>query len=312
MLTTETKQQIVADLEMWMQKHSMSAVKVAEKAGTNQSYLSMMRAGKFTMPVGDGTVEIADKYFHAIAELIGKKLRKEYWETVETPQLMRILYTLENAKLQGLTNAVIGETGSGKSFVVEIFSSKHPLDVFVVKVGSLDNIADLLEKTCEKINIPTEKSKSKTLRAIATKMQKMKADGHSPMIMFDEAEYMKLPSLCNMKELYDALIGKCSIVLFGTDQLLINLERLRKKNKTGMPQFFRRIKYGIIILPSIDRTYKQFTAGLNPDVVKFVRANCDNYGELHDVLVPVFREADNTGEPVTEHMIRRMLNMPAL
>jgi DNA transposition AAA+ family ATPase len=312
MLTTETKKQIMDELDAWMLKHNLSAGKVAERAGLNPSYLSLMRSGKYSMPVGDNQVEIADKYFISIAELIGKKLKKEYWSTVATGQMLRIIATLEDARENGLTNVLIGETGSGKTYVADIFAAKYPTDTFKITVSSQDNIADLLEKTCERIGIATEKSKSKTLRAIGKKLKGMKAEGMRPVLMFDEAEYMKQPSLCNMKELYDALNGICSIILLGTDQLMRHIDKLRKKNRDGIPQLYRRIKYGIIYLPSIDRTFKQFTEGLGNDVAKFVRTNCDNYGELHDVLVPAFRESDRTGEEVTENMIRRMLNMPAM
>ena len=47
-------------------------------------------------------------------------------------------------------------------------------------------------------------------------------------------------------------------------------------------------------------------------LVKFLRANCDNYGELHDALVPAMREADRTGQPLTENFVRKVLNMPEM
>jgi hypothetical protein len=87
---------------------------------------------------------------------------------------------------------------------------------------------------------------------------------------------------------------------------------MRKKDKDGIPQLYRRIKFGIRTLPSIDRSFKQFLNGeiSNAKVVTFLRQNCDNYGELHDVLVPALREADRTGQPLTENLIRTMLNLP--
>ena len=104
------------------------------------------------------------------------------------------------------------------------------------------------------------------------------------------------------------------MVLIGTDQLNAHLDKLRKKNKDGIPQLYRRIKFGIRILPSIDRSFKQFLNGITSDVkvIAFLREHCDNYGELHDVLVPALREADRSGEPLTENLIRTMLNMPNL
>ena len=134
------------------------------------------------------------------------------------------------------------------------------------------------------------------------------------MVIFDEAEYMRQPALCNMKELYDNLNGICSIILMGNDQLTNHLEKMRKKNKDGIPQLYRRIKFGKRELPAIDRTFKEFLKGfeITPQVAKFLRENCDNYGELHDVLVTSLREADRTNKPLTENFIRTILNMPII
>jgi hypothetical protein len=117
--------------------------------------------------------------------------------------------------------------------------------------------------------------------------------------------------------MYDNLYGIAALVLIGTEQLIRNIEKMRKKNRDGMPQLYRRIKFGILHLPIIDRTFKSFLnafvgAELPDSVVTFLRENCENYGEIHDVLVPALREADRLGQPITENLIRTMLNMPKL
>ena len=313
----EIKQQIIESLEAYMEHHGMSANEVAKKTGINASYISNMRSGNFTVTSGTNQVEIADKYFETIANLTGYKLVTVYGQTVATPQLKRIIASLEGAKEMGYTAVLIGETGSGKTFTVDIFARSYPLDCFVITVGSQDNMGDLLEKITDKIGITTEKTKSRTVRAITRKLKGMRNDGLRPMLIFDESEYMKQPALCNMKEMYDHLYGVAALVLIGTEQLIKNIEKMRKKNRDGMPQLYRRIKFGNLHLPVIDRTFKYFlnaflNTELDESVIRFVRENCENYGELHDVLVPAMREADRTCQPLTENLIRTMLNMPKL
>jgi DNA transposition AAA+ family ATPase len=314
-MNTELRIQIINELEKFMVLQGMSANDVAKKTGVSSAYISNMRAGNFTINAGKGNiVDIADKYFEAIATLISFELEKSYWKNVPTAQMKRIISTLEDAKQFGYTNVIIGETGCGKTYIAGLFAQNFPLDCFTIKVSSQDNIGDLLEKVCDNLHIPTEKSKSKTLRAITRKLAQLKADGHKPMVIFDEAEFMRQPALCNMKELYDNLNGICSIILMGTDQLTNHLEKMRKKNKDGIPQLYRRIRFGIRVLPTIDRTFKQFLNSFEipSQVSKFLRENCDNYGELHDVLVPALREAERTGQPITENFIRTILNMPII
>lgn len=177
----------------------------------------------------------------------------------------------------------------------------------------MDNITDLLEKICDTLKIPVVNSKSKKIRAIISKLQEMKLNGAEPILIFDEAEYMKQPTLANMKELHDHLNKKCGIVLIGTDQLSAKIERLKKKNAPGMPQFYRRVKYGIRSLKSIDTHFNEFLNEVeDKELRKFIQRECENYGEVHDVLLPAMREAERLGEPLTENLARKVLNMPKM
>jgi len=234
------------------------------------------------------------------------------WKTQQTEQMKRILATLEDAKQYGYTNCIIGETGSGKTFISSKFAQKHE-HVYVITVGSSDNITDVIDKLLTVLDINISGTRSKKIRAIIRKVTELFNTGCRPMLIFDESEYMKQPLLCSMKELYDNLNNVCSIILIGTNQLLINIERMRKRNKEGIPQLYRRIKFGIRQLPAIDRTYKLFLSEIeDKNLIGFIKNNCDNYGELHDVLVPAMREAQRTGQPLTENFVRTVLNMPTV
>lgn len=307
-----TKQTIAKLSREYIAQHNMSNASFAKKAGIRGEYLTHIfrENSDFTVSTGTGKTVIADKYFQKMADFIGLSLQKTYWEVKPTQQLTNSLSILQDGKDFGSTNLIIGETGCGKTQSLDLFLRKNPSDTFIVTVGSTDNLADLIDKVIDSLKITTGKTKSKKLRDVAKKLRSLKEDGFKPQIIFDEAEYMKQPALCSIKELYDHLHQHCSIVLVGTDQLLNNIDSLRKKNKPGIPQFYRRIKFGIRQLPNVDRSFGLFLDGLPNDVVKFLRRICDNYGELHDVLVPVRRESERTNEPITESFIKKVLNLP--
>ncbi len=310
----ELKNQIISKLEDYLTLHKMSANVFCKKTGINANIMSSIRNGSETVNAGNGTTAvIADKYFEIIAEFIGLEIEKSYWDIVPTLQLQRILATLEDAKEFGYINPIIGETGCGKTIASNLFAKRHPNDCFVITVSSSDNIGDLMDKIIDSLKITTAKTKSKKLRAIVLHLRELKFSGYKPMLIFDEAEYMKQPALCSMKELYDNLHTICSIILVGTNQLINNLDKLRKKNKDGIPQLYRRIKFGIRFLPAIDKTFKQFLNTIeDKELVRFLCSICDNYGELHDVLVPSMREADRTGQKLTVNFVRTILNLPNL
>lgn len=313
----EQKEQIKEALEVYLQQHNISQNEFAKQSGVNVSYISNIRSGKST--IGDSL--IADKWYKIIAEQIGFKIEKDYWETKPTDQMIRIAATLEDARKYGYTNVIIGETGCGKSYMCKLFQNKYVQDVFIIKLGHEDNIGDVLDKTIEALKMPTRsnmkltgsgqsKSKSNKIRQIIKFLQKLRQDGLHPTVIWDEAEFMKLPTLCSIKELYDELKNVAALILIGTDQLLLNLKSLSNSNRPGMPQFYSRIKFGIRELKAIDRKYPLFLDNIHDkDVRNFLIKNCNNYRELHDVLVPCLRESERTETPITVNLIRNTLGI---
>ena len=309
-MNIETKRSIIEALEAYMIEQTLSQSEIAQRSGVNASYLIEMRKGKTTLIRAGKEIQIADKYFKRIADLIGFQTEKQYWSTQPTSQFTEILATLQDAKNNGEVAVIIGETGCGKTYTLDLFKKKFSSEVYSIKVGSSDNLADIVDKMMTELRMEgIRKTKSSKLRQIAKHMKQLSEDGLDPVFAFDEAEYMKQPALCSFKELFDYLNEWCSLVLIGTSQLTQNIEKMCKKNKAGIPQLYRRIKFKIRNLQSIDRRYNEFLKNVDPGVQKWLRDNCDNYGELHDVLVPVMRESERTGDELTVDFIKMVLGL---
>lgn len=313
-MTQETKQEIVQALLSYMEQHSMTQADIARKTGVRQEYLSTILKpnSNFMYDAGGKPGFIHAKYFNALAELCGFKTEKVYWQTQPTEQTNSILANLKDSRDHALTTTIIGETGCGKSFTSKMFAQKNPHDTFIVTAGASDTLGDLIDKILESMNVhATGKTKSVKLRGIFQKTKMIKNYGHKPQIIIDEAENMKHAALCAMKELYDNVHEHCSLVFIGTDQLVDNIEKLKRRNKSGIPQFHRRIKFGLRILPNIDRSYKLFINDVeDKELRKFILSNCSNYGELHDIIVPATREAERLKLPLTMELVRNVLNLP--
>lgn len=305
------KIKIAKKVQEYIDLHEITQTVVANKTGVRKEYLTSILKGVFTYSAGkNNTGNIPDKYFIKLAELIDYDLKKKYWINRPTPQLTQMLAILEESREHAYTRLIVGATGAGKSHAISLYTKKHPADVFCVKVGSEDTLAILLDKVCKAIKVPEFKHKSMKIREISRALKMLSAYGKKPQLIFDEAEYLKVSALCSIKEFYDYLDKYCSIVLIGTDQLPDQIEKLRKKNAKGIPQLYRRIKFGIRILPDIDKSFKLFLNDVkDPRVIDFLRSNCDNYGELHDVMVPCLREADRLNEPLTLPFLKQVLNL---
>lgn len=311
-MNNTTKNNIITALEKWLAENEYSANEFSAKSNVPTNYLSYMRRNIYTIKAGDKDFEIDDKYFRMICEAIDfDPENKIAWVPRQTPQFMQMITYLDDAKKFGYTNIIIGSTGSGKTYCTDIFIKQNPKDTFKVTVGSLDTINDLLDKIGLAMRIPLTGSPSKKLRAITKEITKLKLDGRNPAIIWDESEYLKQATLCNIKELHDNLYGKCALIMIGTNQLLTKIEKLKNKNAPGMPQFYRRVKYGIRELKPIDTRFKEFLTSIaDKDLKRFLQTECENYGELHDALLPAMREAERLNEPLTENLVRKVLVLP--
>ena len=149
------------------------------------------------------------------------------------------------------------------------------------------------------------------LNRIYSKLAEIRRSGQQPIIIIDEAEYLTIGVFELIKTLYDHVIAYCSIALIGTGDLIRKVED-KLSEKPGIPQFKRRFKAGMRWLPGIDRTFKQLleTFSFEPGLNRLLISMSDNYGELHDFIVPCLREADRLGEPLTENLFRTIRNIP--
>ncbi|MCU7615632.1 ATP-binding protein [Chryseobacterium sp. PBS4-4] len=311
-MNNTVKDKIIESLEKWLSENNFSANEFATKSGVPSSYLSYMRKNQYFINSGSKDVQIDDKYFRMICEVTGfDPENKVSWQPRQTPQFMQMISYLEDAKQYGYTTIIIGSTGSGKTYCTDIFIKQNPKDNFKITVGSMDTIGDLMDKLGVAMRLPLSGSKSKKLNTITKELIRLKLDGRNPTVVWDESEYMKQATLCNVKEMHDHLYGKCGLVMIGTNQLLTKIEKLKNKNASGMPQFYRRVKYGIRELKPIDTRFKEFLTSIaDRDLKRFLQDECENYGELHDALLPAMREAERLNEPLTENLVRKVLNLP--
>jgi type II secretory pathway predicted ATPase ExeA len=308
-----TKVGIAKATKAYIELHEMSNSNIARISNVPKEHLGNILKGEFTYSAGKDKVgEIPEKYFFMLAEMVDFELTKRLWTIRETPQMQQTLEILEDARENAVTRVIIGETGCGKSHTLRLFKKHNPADVFSVIVGSEDTLTDLLYKVCTTLKVPVKGSKSSKIREIARNLEALRLNGRKPVLVFDECEYMKPAALCSIKEFYDYLDKKCSITLIGTKQLEQNIERLRNRDAKGIPQLYRRIKYGFRTLRPINRNFTNFLQDIKCKKLKtWLQHNCANYGELHDVLVPCMKEAERLEHPLDLQFVMMVLGLNA-
>ena len=307
------KEQIILGVSEYAKTNRISNNEMARLTEVNPSYISNMMRNNYNIVVDGKEIPIGDKWFFKLAEWANISIKKSYWGTVRTMQFIQILPVLEQAKQSSRVSVIIAPTGSGKTYAVDKFCHQHPQYVFKITVNSVQRLPDVLKELIDKVGVQFPQfSVAGKLSAIIDKIRVFKRNGHSPMIIIDEAENLPLPVLKMLKGLYDGVHGYGSIVLIGTDQLIHKLDRLRKHDREGIPQLYRRIKAGIRYIHG-DKDFSLFFDRLNINdkgLRRLLTSLCENYGELNDYLEPALREADDNEKPLTEDLFRIMYNLP--
>ena len=249
------------------------------------------------------------------------KQKNQHWKNFATLQCKETLSALEEAAENQKAIMVISSTGLGKTNSIKMFKEKRPDCTYVVTVGDSFKLDDVIHGIASQIGAVVEARGYKAipsrvkLQAIADRLAEIALAGGEPVIILDEAENLKPSVLKTIKELYDAIIDYCGIVMIGTDQILDSLLNRRNKNRMSVPQLYRRFKAGIRNISPLNkgRDFKPFfTAYISdlPNVQALLIEYADNYGELHDYLEPVLRQCEKKGIALTEEYFRFFHKMP--
>lgn len=234
--------------------------------------------------------------------------KKIQWEQFPTLQSKEILSELFEASQEPMAKMLIAETGLGKTNAITLFKQKNPDNTYVVTLGESYSRNDMLIEIADLIGARVfigKNSKHRLIRSISAKFHELATD--SPVLILDEFENATIPVLKSIKELYDAIIQYCSIVLIGTEQLITQFNK--KSIKQSIPQLRRRFKAGTRYISPIKkaRDFKPFFeryVAKEKDVQDCLLTLADNYGELHDYLYPALNHAQKTGKPLTIELFK--------
>lgn len=310
MLNETQKNTIVDALEVYMEEHRLSQNQVMQKSGVNASYLIAIRKRQWALMIKDKPVPIQDTHFNKLARMLGVQFKQDVIETKITPQFEFILSKLQDAMDNAEGCVLIGQTGAGKTYALDAFKRQYPNDVFTIKIGSNDTAADVLDKINDEVGAYLYRAgKSRKIKDICISLKALKDAGARPVLVFDESEFMKQPTLCAVKEIIDALLYICPLVLVGTYELIDNIGRLVLRKKPGMAQLHRRLKFKTHHMPTVDRKFTDFIENYPPTLKSWLTENCNNYGELTDVLRPCLRESKRLNVPLSVELIETVMSL---
>ncbi len=311
-MDAKLKDQVVSAAKQYINAKGLSQAAFARLCEISPSYMSNILNGIYEYKAsGDKTITIADRYFAAIAGKIGMSVVAAYWRTVETPQFIEMISTLEDAKVRSVAKMIIGETGCGKTYSIGKFMEANPVNTFKITVSNQHKLQDVTEELGRAMDIQLAVSTRRAyrMRMITERLRDLKAQGGHPIVIIDEAENLTHGMIGLCKGIYDVINEQASFTLIGTNELIEKLDKMERYGYSfpGIPQFRRRFKAGTVYLTPIDpkKHYDAFLEDVPDfDLRTLLRGLCNNYGELHDFLEPALREAAEDGVPLTDQYFR--------
>lgn len=307
----QQKENIIDAANEYIKQHGLSLNDLQQLSKVNIAYLSNMLKMVFEIPGNGKPTPIADQWFVKLAKTIDYDLQKVTWNWRLTPQFQEGVTFLKLAKERGFSGMLIGDTGCGKTYLIDKFIKRNPIHTYRITVSGIHTMPMILNELLGMLGIKGYQRSVNTIALIGQTLKRLKDQGEQPIVIVDEGENLKLPVIRLLKGLYDAVEKHCAIVIIGTHDLLKKLEKLKESEREGIPQFCRRFKANTRLLSPIDRSFRLFFDDTTDKGLRtLLQQLCDNYGELCDYLLPVMIEADEQGKPVTEHFFRLYHNMP--
>lgn len=320
-LTNDHKKLIAAGAVKYALEQELSNNEVAKQSGVNAAYISNIFRNTFFVEGKGEPTPIGNAQFLKLADWAGITIEKQYWKILQTIQHKEILATLNQAKQNPRAFLIINDTGAGKTTAIDVFTKVKAKHTYRITVGDSYKIEDIVNELGAKVGVDQTQFNKRMrvfglknrLDNISDRLMDIRHNGGFPVIILDEAENLKPNVLRTIKELYDAIIKNCSIVMIGTEQIVESMLNKRNRNRIAVPQVYRRFKAGIRHVSPINKSrdfapfYKAF--GIDEKFGELLNTLADNYGELHDYLEPVLRYADENGKPFTMELFKLYHNI---
>lgn len=276
------KEQIAQALEAYMAAHGISQNKVWKGSGVSAGYISQILQRKWNVvPVANGkTAVISDEQFRKLQAYMGLSL-----DVFQTKNYMDIMITLDDARRNISYYIIDADTGAGKTFTIGEYQRQNAATTYVVKCSNAMTATQMVRAICKAVGvgeIGETGAVQDRLKAIATKMNREQG-----LLVFDETEVMvkKSRAFGYIKDLYDLVEGRSSIVIVGANGILDKLKQKAHYNVESFPQVLRRFGANPVMLSSgvdvDDATNICSSHGITAkrDVTALVAAS-PNYGTL--------------------------------
>lgn len=271
-ITTELKSKIAQNVTDWCAQDGRTQAELARLSGVGDAYINIIANKKYTDKAPADT-----QWSKLVVFFGGGEIH------IDSPNYLNIHAALAYAQKEHERTGIDGYTGAGKTYAVSRYAKNNP-NVYVITGRRSMGQRALLHELASQVGV--DRYKTYTMYELEKEIVKQLLRRTSPLIVFDEMEYVKPACLFTIKTLCDLLEGKCGIVLCGI--IREELKKQADRGKLGFPQLFRRFDFRWEIMEKISaseirKVCKDYGV-TDGDVVKYLTQLCKDYDTFTTAL----------------------------
>lgn len=235
MITNEQKSRIQRQLDAYCARYG-SQNRAANSLKVSAAVISDIRNGKWD--------RIADEMWR---KLEGKLAVSSEWKVYGTTAYNQMMTYLDGCKNDQLVMWVVAPAGTGKSTAAASFRNENR-NVFVLTCSEDMNKTTFIHELAAVIGVKADDlTVRETLAAIVKTLVKM----DRPVLVFDEADKLTDRVLYFYVSLYNALEGKCGMMLLSTNSIRKRMENGIIRQKKGYDELESRIGRQFVPLKAV-------------------------------------------------------------
>lgn len=210
---------------------------------------SANKASKLLQNISNGYISlILNEKWESISDDAWRNLQKQVsnsdqWQIVHTRGYKFLNQLFADARLHANTYGIIGKTGYGKTLTADKLEEDN---IFVVKANEYFSSRDFLEEILRlmgKNGIGS--STASMMKMIILTLLKLQ----NPLIIIDEADKLNDKVLYFFISLYNALEGKCGLIIIATPYLKQRILDGVARNRKGYAEIYSRIGRNFLEVP---------------------------------------------------------------
>lgn len=239
---TDTKQQISDELKKQIALDLRNYINTIAGGSAN-------KASKMLKNVSGGYISlIVNEKWDSISDDTWRNLQKQVsstsdWKIVETRGFKFLSMLFNDARMHSNTFGIIGNTGYGKTQTTELINGEN---VFVVKSNEYFTSRTFLE---ELLRLMGKSGYGTTAASMMDAIVQHLLRLEAPLIIIDEADKLNDKVLYFFISLYNALEGKCGLIIMATPYLKKRIDDGVHKSKKGYQEIYSRIGRHFLEVP---------------------------------------------------------------